>query len=136
MVSLPEVNPDPCCGFSGCSLVICCSSVRSKELIYLCTSGSNLIYFLRPAPYLTSFNILLVRRVGVHQGSLVSVLKVLYLEGKEGEFQYGLSPFLFFPILDVLFLKSLGLPTDVCASLYTIALFHMFHRHSFVMPVA
>ena len=71
----------------------------------------------------------------MHQRSLVSVLKVLYLEGKEGEFQYGLSPFLFFPIPDVLLLEPLGTPTDVCASLYTIALFHMFHRHSFVMPV-
>ena len=72
----------------------------------------------------------------MHQRSLVSVLKVLYLEGKEGEFQYGLSPFLFFPVPDVLLLKSLGISTDICASLYPIALFHMFHRHSFVMPVA
>jgi len=136
LVSLPEVNPDPYCGLSGCSLVIWRSSVRSKELVYLCTGGSNLIYFPRLAPYFTSFNILLVRRVNVHQRSLVGVLKVLYLEGKEGEFQYGLSPFLFFPIPDVLLLKSLGISADVCASLYTITLFHMFHRHSFVMPVA
>jgi hypothetical protein len=136
LVSLPEVNPGPHRGLSGCSLVIRCFSVRSKKLIYLCTSGSNLIYFLRPAPYLTSFNILLVRRVGVNQRSLVSVLKVLYLEGKEGKFQYGLRPFLFFPIPDVLLLEPLGIPTDVFASLYTIALFHMFHRHIFVMPVA
>ena len=136
MLSLPEVNPGPCCGLSGCSLVIRCSSVRSKELIYLCTSGSNLIYFPRPAPSSARSNILLVRRVSVYQRSLISVLKVLYLEGKEGEFQYGLSPFLFFPIPDVLLLESLGIPTDVCASLYTIVLFHMFHRHSFVMPVA
>jgi hypothetical protein len=105
-------------------------------LVYLCTGGSNLIYFLRPAPSFTRFNILLVRRVNVHQRSLVGVLKVLYLEGKEGEFQYGLSPFLFFPISDVLVLEPLGILTDVFASLYTIALFHMFHRHSFVMPVA
>jgi hypothetical protein len=105
-------------------------------LVYLCTGGSNLIYFLRPAPSFTRFNILLVRRVNVHQRSLVGVLKVLYLEGKEGEFQYGLSPFLFFPIPDVLLLEPLGILTDICASLYTIALFHMFHRHSFVMPVA
>ena len=133
---IPGVNPGPCCGLSGCSLVIWCSSVRSKELVYLGTSSSNLIYFPRPAPYFTSFNILLVRRVNVHQRSLVGVLKVLYLEGKEGEFQYGLSPFLFFPIPDVLLLEPLGIPTDVFASLYTIALFHMFHRHSFVMPVA
>ncbi len=136
MVSLPEVNSDPYCGLSGCPSVIWCSSVRSKELVYLCTGGSNLIYFLRPAPSFTRFNILLVRRVNVHQRSLVGVLKVLYLEGKEGEFQYGLSPFLFFPIPDVLLLEPLGIPTDVFASLYTIALFHMFHRHSFVMPVA
>ena len=136
MVSLPEVNPDPCCGFSGCSLVICCSSVRSKELIYLCTSSSNLFHFLWSAPSSPSTGVLLVRRVSVHQRSLVSVLKVLYLEGKEGEFQYGLSPFLFFPISDVLVLEPLGIPTDVFASLYTIALFHMFHRHSFVMPLA
>ena len=136
MVLIPGVNPGPCCGLSGCSLVIWCSSVRSKELVYLCTGGSNLIYFLRPAPSFTRFNILLVRRVNVHQRSLVGVLKVLYLEGKEGEFQYGLSPFLFFPIPDVLLLEPLGIPTDVFASLYTIALFHMFHRHSFVMPVA
>jgi len=136
LVLIPGVNPGPCCGLSGCSLVVRCSSVRSKELVYLCTRCSNLLYFPRPAPYLTSFNILLVRRVGVHQRSLVSVLKVLYLEGKEGEFQYGLSPFLFFPIPDVLLLKPLGIPADVFASLYTIALFHMFHRHSFVMPVA
>ena len=136
MVSLPEVNPDPYCGLSGCSLVIRCSSVRSKELNYLCTGSSNLIYFPRPAPYFTSFNILLVRRVSVYQRSLVIVLKVLYLEGKEGEFQYGLSPFLFFPIPDVLLLEPLGILTDICASLYTIALFHMFHRHSFVIPVA
>ena len=136
MVSLPEVNPDPYCGLSGCSLVIRCSSVRSKELIYLCTGSSNLIYFPRPAPYFTSFNILLVRRVSVYQRSLVGVLKVLYLEGKKGEFQYGLSPFILFPIQDVLLLKSLGISADVCTSLYTIALFHMFHRHSFVMPVA
>ena len=133
---IPGGNPGPFCGLSGCSLVIRCSSVRSKELIYLCTGSSNLIYFPRPAPYFTSFNILLVRRVSVYQRSLVSVLKVLYLEGKEGEFQYGLSPFLFFPIPDVLHLEPLGIPKDVCASLYTIALFHMFHRHSFVMPVA
>jgi hypothetical protein len=72
----------------------------------------------------------------VYQRSLISVLKVLYLEGKESEFQYGLSPFLFFPIPDVLLLESLGILADIFASLYTIALFHMFHRHSFVMPVA
>ena len=136
MVSLPEVNPDPYCGLSGCSLVIRCSSVRSKELVYLCTSSSNLFHFLWPASSSPSTRILLARRVSVHQRSLVSVLKVLYLEGKEGEFQYGLSPFLFFPIPDVLLLEPLGIPTDVFASLYTIALFHMFHRHSFVMPVA
>jgi hypothetical protein len=136
LVLIPGVNPGPCCGLSGGSLVIWCSSVRSKELVYLCTGGSNLIYFLRPAPSFTRFNILLVRRVNVHQRSLVGVLKVLYLEVKEGEFQYGLSRFLFFPIPDVLLLKSLGISADVCASLYTIALFHMFHRHSFVMPVA
>ena len=133
---IPGVNPGPCCGLSGCSLVIWCSSVRSKELVYLCTRGSNLIYFPRPAPSFARFNILLVRRVNVHQRSLVGVLKVLFLEGKKGEFQYGLSPFLFFPIPDVLLLESLGILTDICASLYTIALFHMFHRHSFVMPVA
>ena len=136
MVSPLEVNPDPYYGFSGCSLVICCSSVRSKELIYLCTSSSNLFHFLWPAPSFPSTGVLLVRRVSVHQRSLVSVLKILYLKGKEGEFQYGLSPFLFFPIPDILLLEPLGIPTDVCASLYTIALFHMFHRHSFVMPVA
>jgi len=136
LVSLPEVNPDPYCGLSGCPLVIRCSSVRSKELIYLCTGSSNLIYFPRPTPSSANFNILLVRRVSVHQRSLVSVLKVLYLEGEEGEFQYGLGPFLFFPISDVLVLEPLGIPADVFASLYTIALFHMFHRHSFVMPVA
>ena len=136
MVLIPAVNPGPCCGLSGCSLVIWCSSVRSKELVHLGTSSSNLIYFPRPAPSSARFNILLVRRVNVHQRSLVGVLKVLYLEGKEGEFQYGLSPFLFFPIPDVLLLEPLGISTDVCASLYTIALFHMFHRHSFVMPVA
>ena len=136
MVSLPEVNPDPCCGLSGCSLVIRCSSVGSKELIHLCTGSSNLVYSPRPAPSSTRFNILLIRGISVHQRSLVSVFKVLYLEGKEGEFKYGLSPFLFFPIPDVLLLESLGILTDICASLYTIALFHMFHRHSFVMPVA
>ena len=136
MVSLPEVNPDPYCGLSGCSLVIRCSSVRSKELIYLCTGSSNLIYFPRPAPSSARSNILLVRRVSVYQRSLISVLKVFYLEGKEGEFQYGLRPFLFFPIPNVLLLEPLGILTDICASLYTIALFHMFHRHSFVMPVA
>ncbi len=136
MVSLPEVNPGPYCGLSGCSLVIRCSSDRSKELIYLCTGSSNLIYFPRPAPSSVGSNILPVRGVSVYQRSLISVLKVLYLEGKEGEFQYGLSPFLFFPIPNVLLLEPLGILTDICASLYTIALFHMFHRHSFVMPVA
>ena len=136
MVLIPGGNPGPFCGLSGCSLVIWCSSVTSKELVYLCTSSSNLFHFLWPAPSSPSTGVLLVRRVSVHQRSLVSVLKVLYLEGKEGEFQYGLSPFLFFPIPDVLVLEPLGIPTDVFASLYTIALFHMFHRHSFVMPVA
>jgi len=136
LVLIPGVNPGPCCGLSGCSLVILCSSVRAKELIYVCTSGSNLIYFPRSAPSSVGSNILPVRGVSVYQRSLISVLKVLYLEGKEGKFQYGLSPFLFFPIPDVLLLESLGIPTDVCASLYTITLFHMFHRHSFVMPVA
>ena len=133
----PAVYPGPCSGWSGRSLVIAVAgfSVRLEERRHLCACFCDLLYLFWPASAFPSLDVL-GWRLGLYQRSLVTVFEILHLEGKEGEFQYVLSPFLFFPIPDVLLLESLGIPTDVCASLYTITLFHMFHRHSFVMPVA